>query len=71
MGAALSKYQAQHNCSAGQLTGGPEEKALHDPELIAEAKKGRVEVKFSRGEELEALVRKVMEQPREVIARIR
>jgi tripartite-type tricarboxylate transporter receptor subunit TctC len=47
------------------------EKALHDPELIAEAKKGRVEVKFSRGEELEALVRKVMEQPPEVIARIK
>ncbi len=47
------------------------EKALRDPELIAEAKKGRVEVKLSRGEELEALVRKVMEQPPEVIARIR
>ena len=47
------------------------EKALHDPELIAEARKGRVEVKFSRGEELEALVRKVMAQPPEVIARIR
>jgi hypothetical protein len=28
-------------------------------------------VKFSRGEELEALVRKVMEQPPEVIARIK
>jgi tripartite-type tricarboxylate transporter receptor subunit TctC len=47
------------------------EKALNDAELITEAKKGRVEVKFSRGEELEALVRKVMEQPPEVIARIR
>jgi tripartite-type tricarboxylate transporter receptor subunit TctC len=47
------------------------EKALRDPELIAEAKKSRVEVKFSRGEELEALVRKVMGQPPEVIARIR
>jgi len=47
------------------------EKALHDPDLIAEAKKGRVEIKFSKGEELEALIRKVMEQPPEVIARIR
>jgi tripartite-type tricarboxylate transporter receptor subunit TctC len=37
------------------------EKALRDPELIAEAKKGRVEIKFSRGEELAALVRKVMD----------
>jgi len=47
-----------------------DEKALHDPELIGEAKRGCVEVKFSRREELEALVRKVMEQPPEVIARI-
>ena len=47
------------------------EKALNDPELIGEAQKGRVEVKFSRGEELEALVKKVMEQPPEVIARIK
>lgn len=47
------------------------QKALNDAELITEATKGRVEVKFSRGEELEALVRKVMEQPPEVIARIR
>ena len=47
------------------------EKALRDPGLIAEANKGRVEVKFSAGDDLEALVRKVMEQPPEVIARIR
>lgn len=47
------------------------EKALQDPGLIAEAHKGRVEIKFSRGEELEALVRKVMDQPPEVIAKIR
>jgi tripartite-type tricarboxylate transporter receptor subunit TctC len=47
------------------------QKALHDPELIAEAKKGRVEVIFSKGDELETLVRKVMEQPPEVIARIK
>ena len=47
------------------------EKALNDPELIAEAKKGRVEVKFSRGEELHALLEKVMDQPPEVIARIK
>ena len=47
------------------------EKALNDAELVTEARKGRVEVKFSRGDELEALVRKVMEQPPEVIARIR
>jgi tripartite-type tricarboxylate transporter receptor subunit TctC len=47
------------------------QKALNDPELIAEAKKGRVEVRFSSGEEIEELVRKVMDQPPEVVARIK
>lgn len=45
------------------------EKALDDRDLIAEARNGRVELESSRGEELEALVRKVMEQPPVVIAR--
>jgi tripartite-type tricarboxylate transporter receptor subunit TctC len=47
------------------------QKALNDPELIAEAKKGRVEVRFSSGEEIEELVRKVMDQPPEVVVRIK
>lgn len=54
-----------------KMLGGAYEKALHDPEPIAEARKGRVEVKFTSGEEVEALVRKVMDQPPEVIARIK
>ena len=47
------------------------DKALNDPELVAEAKKGRVEVRPSRGEELQVLAREVMEQPPEVIERIK
>ena len=47
------------------------EKASNDPELIGEAKRGRVEIKFSRGEELEALVKKVTEQPPEVVEQIK
>lgn len=46
-------------------------KALKDPELLAEAKKGKMEVDPSTGEELEELVKKVMEQPKEVIERVR
>jgi hypothetical protein len=38
---------------------------------VAEGKKGRVEVKPSRGEELQVLAREVMEQPPEVIERIK
>jgi len=47
------------------------EKALRDPELIAEAKKGRVEIVLSKGDELQTLVGKVMQQPPEVIERIK
>jgi tripartite-type tricarboxylate transporter receptor subunit TctC len=46
-------------------------KALKDPELLAEAKKGKMEVDPSTGEELEELVKKVMDQPKEVIERVR
>lgn len=47
------------------------DKALNDPELVAEANKGRVEIKPSRGENLQLLAREVMEQPREVIEQIK
>ncbi len=46
-------------------------KALSDPELVAEAKKGRVDIEPSRGEDLQLLAKKVMEQPPEVIERIK
>ncbi|HWP56900.1 MAG TPA: tripartite tricarboxylate transporter substrate binding protein [Candidatus Acidoferrales bacterium] len=47
------------------------EQAVKDPELIAEAKKLRIEVNPSRGEELQAAAKEVMEQPPEVIAQIK
>lgn len=46
-------------------------KTLKDPELLAEAKKGRMDVDATPGEELEALVKEVMDFPPAVIERAR
>ncbi|MBI2360524.1 MAG: hypothetical protein HYV04_16750 [Deltaproteobacteria bacterium] len=46
-------------------------KSMSDPELMAEAKKGRLEMAPSSGEELEALTREIMDQPPEVIERVK
>jgi tripartite-type tricarboxylate transporter receptor subunit TctC len=46
-------------------------KSMSDPELLAEAKKGRLEMGPSTGEELEALTREIMDQPPEVIERVK
>ena len=46
-------------------------KAMSDPELLAEAKKGRLEVEPSTGEELQAFTTDVMNQPAEVIERVK
>jgi tripartite-type tricarboxylate transporter receptor subunit TctC len=46
-------------------------KSMNDPELLAEAKKGRLEMGPSTGEELEALTREIMDQPSEVIERVK
>jgi len=45
--------------------------AMRDPELVAEAKKGRVEIKPSKGEELQLLAAEVLEQPPEVVEQIK
>jgi tripartite-type tricarboxylate transporter receptor subunit TctC len=42
-------------------------KALKDPELLAEAKKARMDVEYTSGEELESLIKEVLEQPPEVV----
>lgn len=42
-------------------------KVLKDPELLAEAKKARMEVAYTSGEELEALIKDVLDQPPEVV----
>ena len=44
---------------------------MNDPELLAEAKKGRLEVERSTGEELEAMTKEIMDQPGEVIERVK
>lgn len=44
---------------------------LKDPELLAEAKKGRMDVEYTAGEELEALLKDVLGQPPEVIEQAR
>ena len=41
--------------------------ALKDPELLADAKKSRMEVEYTAGEELETLLKEVLGQPPEVI----
>lgn len=46
-------------------------KSLKDPELLAEAKKGRMDVDAATGEELQALVKEVMDQRKEVIDRVK
>ena len=47
------------------------EKAAKDPELVAEAKKMRMEVTPLTGEKLQAMAKEVMVQPPEVIAQIK
>ena len=47
------------------------DKTMKDPELIAEAKKGRVDIKSTRGEELQGMAKEAMEQPPEVIEQIK
>ncbi|HEV8344384.1 MAG TPA: tripartite tricarboxylate transporter substrate-binding protein [Candidatus Binatia bacterium] len=44
-------------------------KALKDPELLAEAKKSRMDVEATSGEELESLVKEIFDAPPEVLER--
>jgi hypothetical protein len=43
--------------------------AMRDPELVAEAQKGRMDMDPSAGEELQTLVK--VDQPRDVIDRVK
>jgi len=47
------------------------ERAVKDPELVAEAKKSRVEVNPTRGDELQSMAKDVVVQPPEVIEQIK
>jgi tripartite-type tricarboxylate transporter receptor subunit TctC len=46
-------------------------KALKDPELLAEAKKAKMEVDPSSADELQSLLKEVLNQPKEVIERVK
>jgi tripartite-type tricarboxylate transporter receptor subunit TctC len=46
-------------------------KAMKDPELMAEAEKGKMVMAPSTGEELNALSQEIMDQPDDIIARIK
>jgi tripartite-type tricarboxylate transporter receptor subunit TctC len=46
-------------------------KTLKDPELLAEANKSRMDVDYSSGEELETLVKEVLDQPPDVVEQVR
>ena len=45
--------------------------AMKDPELVAEAEKGKMDMDASTGEELDAITQKIMDQPEEIIVRIK
>jgi tripartite-type tricarboxylate transporter receptor subunit TctC len=46
-------------------------KSMKDPELLAETKKSKMDVDLSTAEELQALIKEVMEQPKEVNERVK
>jgi tripartite-type tricarboxylate transporter receptor subunit TctC len=46
-------------------------KTLKDPELIAEVTKSRLDMEPSTGEEIEAIIKDVMDQPPEVITLVK
>ena len=46
-------------------------KAMQNPELLAEAKKARMDVELVTGEQLQALAKRVMVQPPAVMKRVK
>jgi hypothetical protein len=46
-------------------------KAMRDPGLIEEAKKSQMDMEHTPGEELQALMKELMNQPHEVVERVK
>jgi tripartite-type tricarboxylate transporter receptor subunit TctC len=46
-------------------------KTLNDPEVVAEAKKGRMDIEPTPGEELESLVKEIFDSPPDVLERVK
>jgi len=44
---------------------------MRDPGLIGEAKKGQMDMEHTPGEDLQALVKEILDQPREVTDRVK
>jgi tripartite-type tricarboxylate transporter receptor subunit TctC len=46
-------------------------KAMQDPALLDEAKRGKMDVEYVPGEELQKLAEKMLSQPPRVVARVK
>jgi tripartite-type tricarboxylate transporter receptor subunit TctC len=46
-------------------------RAMRDPGLIEEAKKGQMDIEYTSGEDLQTLMKELMNQPREVMERVK
>ena len=46
-------------------------KAMRDPGLVEEAKKGQMDMEYTSGEELQNLMKDLLSQPREAIDRVK
>jgi tripartite-type tricarboxylate transporter receptor subunit TctC len=46
-------------------------KAMRDPGLIEEAKKGQMDMEYTSGEELQSMMKDLMNQPRDVMDRVK
>jgi hypothetical protein len=46
-------------------------KAMRDPALIDEAKKGQMDMEYTPGEELQVLMKEIMDQPSEAMERVK
>ena len=46
-------------------------KGMHDPEMLAFAKKTKLSVDYHSGEEMEALVREIMSTPKSVVDKLK
>jgi hypothetical protein len=44
---------------------------MKDPGLIDEAKKGQMDMEHTPGENLQALLKEIMDQPRDVVDRVK
>ena len=44
---------------------------MRDPGLIEEAKKGQMDMEHTPGEDLQALLKEILDQPREVTDRVK